>query len=75
MKLLIVLLAILLGVWLWRRGRTVHRPGATASERPRRALPMVACDRCGLHVPQPSVVHGKRGEYCCEGHRREAEGD
>ena len=33
------------------------------------------CTPPGLHVPQASAVHGRQGEYCCEAHRREAEGD
>jgi uncharacterized protein len=75
MKLVILLLVALAGVWLWQRGR---RAGAarTAAARPgqRPALPMARCARCGMHVPASEAVAGLRGSYCCAGHRREAEG-
>ncbi|QTD44799.1 ATP-binding protein [Ottowia testudinis] len=58
MKLLIVLLAVLAGVWLWKRGRRLSQP-----PRPRQgaALPMVRCQRCGMHVPDNEVVTGRAG--------------
>lgn len=73
MKLLVVLLALLLGVWLWRRGRSVRvqddgqRPGAVPQ-------PMVRCAHCGVHLPRDGAVAGHAGLYCSVEHRREAEG-
>ncbi|MDR2153744.1 MAG: hypothetical protein LBE78_01760 [Burkholderiaceae bacterium] len=74
MKLMIVLLAVLAGVWLWRRGRTggARAPKRRAQARAQ-ALPMVRCARCGIHVPADEVVAGRRGSYCCAGHRQDAE--
>ena len=73
MKLLIVLLVVLAGVWLWRRGRRLSAPRANrAAGAP--ALPMVRCQRCGVHVPGNEVVTGREGAYCSAAHRRESEG-
>ncbi|MFD2377036.1 PP0621 family protein [Ottowia pentelensis] len=53
-------------------------PGCAPAPPPPRSdgavQPMVACARCGVHVPQSSAVSGRAGLYCCEAHRREAEG-
>ena len=72
MKLLILLLAVLAGVWLWRRGRRAHRPMQRGGDT--RTLPMVRCARCGTHVPGHEAVAGRRGSYCTSAHRRESEG-
>lgn len=71
MKLLIVLLAILFGVWLWRRGRKVSR--AAAQQKQLQTEDMVACAHCGLHVPRSASVAGRQGNYCCAAHQRRAE--
>lgn len=74
MKLLIVLLAVLAGVWLWQRGRRLKQ--RDAPPRPdMRALPMVRCSHCGMHVPGHEAVAGRRGSYCTLTHRRESEGE
>lgn len=73
MKLLVVLLALLLGVWLWRRGRRVRMQDGGA----RRGVvpqPMICCARCGVHLPREAAVAGRNGLYCSDAHRREAEG-
>ena len=72
MKLLVVLLVVLAGVWLWRRGQRRPPPTSGAAHRP--ALPMVSCQRCGVHVPGNEVVSGRAGAYCSAAHRRESEG-
>lgn len=74
MKLLIVLLAVLAAVWLWRRGRRPSAPRPSDRRGRGQALPMVRCDRCGVHLPGADAVHGHRGSYCCVAHRRDAEG-
>lgn len=73
MKMLIVLLALLFGVWLWRRGRKMRQPNPGRTRRAG-AERMVECARCGVHLPTSTAVHGRSGEYCCDAHRREAEG-
>ena len=75
MKLLILLLAVLAGVWLWQRGRRearLQRPPRRTGEAA--ALPMVRCGRCGTHVPGDEAIAGQRGTYCSTAHRRESEG-
>lgn len=73
MKLLVVLLAILFGVWLWRRGRTLKAPQARGGA-PGAPLPMVRCRHCGVHLPRAAAVTGRAGDYCSPAHRQEAEG-
>lgn len=74
MKLLIVLLAVAAGVWLWQRGRARALRDAAAPRKSTKALPMVRCARCGTHVPGNEAVVGQRGSYCTSAHRRESEG-
>ncbi len=71
MKLLVLLLVLLFGVWLWQRGR--RGPGR-AKPSARQALPMVRCRHCGLHLPGQDAVTGRDGAYCSAAHRRESEG-
>ena len=79
MKLLLVLLALMLGVWLWRSGRgkvaekknaKPNGPGAAPAEQPQ---DMLACKLCGLHVPRAEALIGPTGSYCCAEHLRRAE--
>ncbi len=74
MKLLVVLLVVLAGVWLWKRGRSRSPESAAAPPNPTRALPMVRCARCGTHVPGNEAVVGRQGNYCTLAHQRESEG-
>jgi uncharacterized protein len=50
------------------------RPSAGAPARRRRAdpapEPMVACARCGLHVPRSESVEDEGRHFCCPEHRR-----
>lgn len=73
MKLLVVLLAVLAGVWLWRRGRRLAKRAPTAQALPP-AQPMVPCRHCSTHVPADEAVAGQAGSYCSAAHRRAAEG-
>lgn len=49
------------------RGRA-GRKAAEGSER------MLACALCGVHVPESEGVRAGERFYCCEAHRRQAEG-
>ena len=73
MKLPVLLLVVLAGVYLWKRGRRLSQ-----SARPPRngqaALPMVRCQQCGTHVPGNEAVTGRLGSYCSAAHRRDSEG-
>ncbi|MDR2128429.1 MAG: hypothetical protein LBP52_05130 [Burkholderiaceae bacterium] len=78
MKLMAVLLALLVGLWLWRRGEGARaRPlvkERAAAPRPPQA--MVRCAHCGIHVPVQDAIAGARGgsSYCSAAHRQQAEG-
>jgi uncharacterized protein len=79
LKILIFLLAVLLGVWLWRRNRLKdfkQRDQKTENTQAKEAQtpsalqpsPMLACQHCGLHMPEADMVKGKKGVYCSQAH-------
>ncbi|WP_295856050.1 PP0621 family protein [uncultured Xylophilus sp.] len=76
MKLLVLLAAIALLLWLLRGGRNrVGRDVAPPPAAPRIAAPepMVACDWCGLHLPQTDALPAPDGRhFCCTDHRQRA---
>ncbi len=70
MKFLLLLLAIL-GIW-WAL-RLLRASPATPRPRNRHRTQveeMVACARCGLHVPESEAVERDGRHYCCEEHAR-----
>ncbi|MET4579188.1 PP0621 family protein [Ottowia thiooxydans] len=73
MKILILLLAVLAGVWLWKRGRRLsqqqdpQRPPKT--QKAVTVQPMLSCPVCGVHFPKSDAVAGPRGSYCSIAHR------
>jgi uncharacterized protein len=76
-KYLIVLALAGLVFWKWqsqRNGRLKNRrPPEQVSGQPPGSTPMQACILCGLNVPQPEALQGRKGWYCCEAHRQRAE--
>jgi uncharacterized protein len=86
LKIFIFLLAVLFGVWLWRRNRLnafkekqqdkSHNaaPQGNASSKVDLQEPsaMHACDHCGVHLPESDMVKGRAGRYCSESHRQAA---
>ena len=75
MKIVVVLGALLLLVWLVlgsvRRAKGDRREGeAAAAERPApRAEDMVACAHCGVHLPASLALVARGQAYCSEVHR------
>ena len=73
MKLLLIILLVLAGIWLWR----TQRPQVTRTKKPvgepTDVLNMVSCAHCSVHVPAGEVVQGKKGAYCSADHRQRAE--
>lgn len=69
MKLLIVLLAVLLLLWLlFGRKRGVRGDAPRRDAKP--ALEgMVACAHCGVHVPASEALHRDGLAYCGAAHR------
>lgn len=74
MKALVVLLAILFGVWLFKRGQAKRRSPMPRAPRQLPPQTMAACAHCGVHVPESSLIAGRLGRYCSAAHRQEAEG-
>lgn len=71
MKVLVVLLVVAFGIWLWRSRRPPPPPGKPRLGRP---AEMVRCDACGLHLPLADAERSARGVYCSKEHRRQIEG-
>jgi uncharacterized protein len=72
-KLLIfVLIAVAVYLLLRRPSRRNVDDGRRAAPAPE---PMVACARCGLHVPRSESVEAAGRHYCCPEHRRLDAGD
>ena len=79
MKVLIILLTILAGVWIWRSGRDKRQgsgqlPSVGPPSETSATLPMVACRVCGVHVPSSEAFIGREGSYSFPAHRQLAEG-
>ena len=82
MKYLIVIAVVLVGFWFWRNNRhaelrekSSRRPAAAPAAGPdQAATEVVACAACAVHLPRPDALPGKRGMYCSEAHRQQAEG-
>jgi uncharacterized protein len=85
MKYALVLLAIVVGVWLWRSGRS-NQAQATKTAKSTKSTPppalqdMVSCAVCALHLPQtdalPSRNRAKTSTaiwYCSTEHRQRDE--
>jgi uncharacterized protein len=84
LKIFIFLLAVLFGVWLWRRNRLnalkekqQDKPHKTASQGNgndalQEPSAMHACDHCGVHLPELDMVEGRVGRYCSDSHRQDS---
>ena len=74
MRFFLLLLAVLVGIWLWRSNRRVDpklkRQQARAAAPPQ---VIVRCALCAVHVPSGEAVQGKNGAYCSADHRHSAE--
>lgn len=82
MKFLLVFFVVLVGFWIWRSNRANERLDERRSEREsdkqvhgstEDAVDMVGCDLCGLHCPRTDLVVGRKGVYCSQQHRNQAE--
>lgn len=76
MKLVIVLVAVLLLVWLIlgsvrRRSKDVRhdRPAPDAARPPTQLEGMVACAHCGVHLPTSLALVAQGQAYCSALHR------
>lgn len=71
MSKLILLLFLGLLAYLVFKGfrRSAARRGEQA-QRPQAPERMVACARCGVHLPVSESLEGEGGRFCSEEHRR-----
>ncbi len=72
MKYLLILLAVLAGVWIWRNSR---REALRAQQAARKPAPpqlqdMVRCSVCGVHLPATDAVAVRSGVFCCPEHQK-----
>ncbi|MCK0510555.1 PP0621 family protein [Aromatoleum buckelii] len=75
MRNLLIFILVLVVIWWVRRALSKPRgsdPRAAGRRGgPKNAPePMLACDQCGVHVPESEGVHDDNGFFCCEEHRR-----
>jgi uncharacterized protein len=78
MKIAFILIAVLVGVWLFRSSRRAKPQAKSQAEpafkRPATSqLEMVRCLHCDLHLPKSDAVTGRRGIYCSQEHRQHSE--
>ncbi|MFM6990893.1 MAG: PP0621 family protein [Rhodoferax sp.] len=77
MRIFLWLLVVVALVWLFRssRRKSDRHGGDSPPQQQSRdeAAKMIACDVCGIHIPLAESVPGKRGNYCCSSHFRQAE--
>ena len=72
MKYLLILLAVLAGVWLWRKQRIQQEQDTTRRPPPPQLQDMVRCQVCDLHLPARDAVRTAEGTFCGEEHARRA---
>jgi uncharacterized protein len=69
MKLLIVLLAVLLLLWLLFGRKRGPRGGAPPRDAEAAVEGMIACAHCGAYVPASEALHRDGLAYCGAAHR------
>ena len=65
----LVLIAVVVGVlWLMR---SLRKPNLPPTPKPPQTHneEMVACARCGVHLPRSEALPGRGGVFCGEAHR------
>lgn len=69
--LLLLLLALVVFAIGFRKGRPPERPPASPARPPAPPEPkgMIACARCGLHLPRDEALPGRGGQFCSAEHR------
>ncbi|MBX3654734.1 MAG: hypothetical protein KF686_11175 [Ramlibacter sp.] len=76
MKFILVLLVIVIAVFVWRSNRrdSLGSRSAARPAPPGAPQDMVRCPVCALHLPRADARVGRRGPYCSDEHRQQAEG-
>jgi uncharacterized protein len=65
-RVLVLILLVVLAVWLVRRALRAGRPGA----KPPVQGDLVACARCGMHLPRAEARESDGRLFCGEEHAR-----
>lgn len=76
MKFLLVAAVVVFVLWIAgasRRRVAGRRARSEAPAPPPARENMVACSRCGVHLPRSEALPGRGGLFCSEGHRAEHE--
>ena len=68
MKYLVLLVVLVVAFGIWRS----RRPSAPSPAPRPLALPqdMLACARCGIHIPQAEALMTGKLAYCCADHQQ-----
>jgi len=56
------------GVIVFRGGTPGRTDSAKRAQQPETPERMLACERCGLHVPESEAVHRYGSAFCCHDH-------
>ena len=71
MRTILLFVLAMLAVYLFRRALHKPRPGRESdAKRDAGGERMVACEYCGLHVPESETVRAEEAVFCCREHRR-----
>jgi hypothetical protein len=70
LKIFIFLLAVLFGVWLWRRNR-LNAFKEKQQDKAHNAASQ-GNDKAKVDLPESDMVKGRAGRYCSESHRQAA---
>jgi uncharacterized protein len=71
MKFLILALVVVGVLWWVRSQRQPPLPPTPSAPPPSpKNEDMVACARCGMHLPRSEALPGRGGVFCGEAHRR-----
>ena len=70
-KIVLVLTAVFVLLWLIRGGTSRRQPPPSAGRKgtPPKPQAMLACAQCGVHLPASDVLPGRGGVFCGEPHR------
>ena len=75
-RIVLLVVAVLVLIWLLRRALTSRKPGAGRPVRPASPVPeLVACAHCGVHLPKNEAVADRNADgsvsgpyFCSESH-------
>jgi uncharacterized protein len=74
MKFLLLFFIFMVLLWQWRHARQPRVNEATRKNAPPvKAVNMVQCAHCGVHLPASEAIQGTKAIYCCQAHARARE--